>query len=134
MNRKCTFSGKTADLASMRDEVRCFLLDSGVEEGLSAAIVLGIDEACTNIIRHAYDGASKPFRIEMRRLKNRLRFVLRDYGIPCEKPKIQSRDLNEVRPGGLGVHIIQQVFDLVEYSPQARGTRLTLEKVTSETS
>ncbi len=128
MNRKWIFSGKTEDLASLREEVRAFLVDTNIEDDVSAAIVLGIDEACTNIIRHAYNGESRPFRIEMRRMRNRLRFILRDYGSPCERPKIQSRDLDEVRPGGLGVHIIQQVFEHVEYSPQAHGTRLTLEK------
>jgi anti-sigma regulatory factor (Ser/Thr protein kinase) len=131
VNRKWIFSGKTEDLASMREEVRGFLRETCIDDDVSEVIVLAIDEACTNIIRHAYKGEAKPFRIEMSRLKNRLRFVLRDYGIPCEKPKIQSRDLDEIRPGGLGVHIIQQVFDLVEYSPKARGTRLTLEKMTS---
>jgi len=115
----------------MREEVRGFLRETCIDDEVSEVIVLAIDEACTNIIRHAYKGDAKPFRIEMSRLKNRLRFVLRDYGIPCEKPKIQSRDLDQIRPGGLGVHIIQQVFDLVEYSPQSRGTRLTLEKMTS---
>lgn len=133
MKRKWTFSGKTEDLASLRDEVRAFLLDANVEDDVSAAIVLGIDEACTNIIRHAYNGESRPFRIEMRRLRSRLRFILRDYGSRCERQKIQARDLDEVRPGGLGVHIIQQVFEYVEYSPQARGTRLTLEKRISAT-
>ncbi len=131
MNRKRIFSGKTENLASMREEVRGFLRETCIDDDVSEVIVLAIDEACTNIIRHAYKGEAKPFRIEMSRLKNRLRFVLRDYGIPCEKPKIQSRDLDEIRPGGLGVHIIQQVFDLVEYSPKSRGTRLTLEKMTS---
>ena len=133
MKRKWIFSGKTEDLAALRDEVRAFLVDANVEDDVSAAIVLGIDEACTNIIRHAYNGESRPFRIEMHRLRSRLRFILRDYGSPCERPKIQARDLDEVRPGGLGVHIIQQVFEHVEYSPQARGTRLTLEKRISAT-
>jgi len=132
VNKKWIFSGKTADLASMREEVRKFMRETSFDNDVSEVIVLAIDEACTNIIRHAYKGEAKPFRIEMRRLQNRLRFVLRDYGIPCERQKFPSRDLDEIRPGGLGVHIIQRVFDLVEYSPQARGTRLTLEKMTSE--
>jgi anti-sigma regulatory factor (Ser/Thr protein kinase) len=127
MNRKWILSGKTEDLASARKEARGFLLAVGMEDELSATVVLAIDEACTNIIRHAYKGESKPFRIEMRLVRNRLRIILRDYGAPCGNPKTHVRDLNEVRPGGLGIHIIQQVFDRVEYSPQTRGTRLTLE-------
>jgi serine/threonine-protein kinase RsbW len=41
---------------------------------------------------------------------------------------IQGRSLGEVRPGGLGVHIIREVFDVVDYTPLETGTRLTLEK------
>ena len=127
MKRKWILSGKTEDLASARKEVRGFLLAVGMEDELSATVVLAIDEACTNIIRHAYKGEAKPFRIEMRLMRKRLRIILRDYGTPCGNPKTYIRDLNEVRSGGMGVHIIQQVFDRVDYSPQPRGTRLTLE-------
>ena len=90
--------------------------------------MLGLDEACTNIIRHAYRHNGKPVRLEMERLRDRVRFVLRDYGRPCDPKCIRSRDLEDVRPGGVGVHIIRQVFDYVIYEPRRRGTRLILEK------
>ena len=73
MNRKWILSGKTEDLAVAREQVRGFLFAVGMEDALSATIVLAIDEACTNIIRHAYQGEAKPFRIEMRLLRKRLR-------------------------------------------------------------
>jgi len=97
--------------------------------------VLALDEACTNIIHHAYgpirhaEGLDRrPVRLEMRVLRDRVRFRLRDYGKPCDPKKIKSRALEDIRPGGLGVHIIRHAFDHVDYSPQPRGTILTLEK------
>lgn len=90
---------------------------------------MALDEACTNIIRHAHEGFVKPVRLEMRWLRNRLRFVLRDYGRPFHQQKIPAKDIQVATLGGLGVFIIQEVFDRVDYSPQVRGTRLTLEKL-----
>ena len=89
---------------------------------------MALDEACTNIIRHAHEDFVKPVRLEMKWLKDRLRFVLRDYGRPFDPLTITSQDIQVTTPGGLGVFIIREVFDLVEYTPQVRGTRLTLEK------
>ena len=64
----------------------------------------------------------------MTALTRLVRFVLRDYGRSCDPAKIKSRELEDIRPGGLGVHIIKQAFDSVIYTPQPRGTRLVLEK------
>ena len=67
-------------------------------------------------------------RLEMEKLRDRVRFTLRDYGRSCDPEKIRSRALEDVRPGGVGVHIIKQIFDEVTYQPCARGTKLVLEK------
>jgi anti-sigma regulatory factor (Ser/Thr protein kinase) len=109
--------------------VRDFLGGSGFAEEEEARIVMALDEACTNIIRHAQAGVVKSVRLEMSRLRNRLRFVLRDYGKPFQPPAITVRDLKTIEPGGYGLLIIRTVFDHVDYSPQAKGTRLTLEKL-----
>ena len=127
--RKITFLGEPSRLAEIRDGAREFLAGAGFNEEDEARIVMALDEACTNIIRHAHEGFIKPVRLEMKWLKDRLRFVLRDYGRPFDPLRIQSQDIQVTTPGGLGVFIIREVFDLVEYTPQVRGTRLTLEKL-----
>lgn len=126
--RKITFLGEPSRLAEIRDEAREFLEGAGFNEEDEARIVMALDEACTNIIRHAHEGFIKPVRLEMNWLKDRLRFVLRDYGRPFDPLTIPAQDIQVTTPGGLGVFIIREVFDLVEYTPQVRGTRLTLEK------
>jgi anti-sigma regulatory factor (Ser/Thr protein kinase) len=127
--RKITFLSEPSRLAGIREGVREFLAGAGFNEEDEARIVMALDEACTNIIRHAHEDLVKPVRLEMKWLRDRLRFVLRDYGKPFHPLKVQSRDMKIVLPGGYGLFIIRTVFDHVDYTPQARGTRLTLEKL-----
>lgn len=128
MKRKFEFTSDTCRLAEVRAEARAFLAECGFEECAAELLILAIDEACTNIIRYAYGHECRPVRLQMERLRDRVRFVLRDYGRSCDPGKIRSRALEDIRPGGVGVHIIKQAFDHVEYEPRPRGTRLVLEK------
>lgn len=93
-------------------------------------ITLGVDEAVTNIMRHAYGGSlDGSVELETSCSNRRLCVTLRDYGKKVPLEQIHSRDLDEIRPGGLGVHIINAVFDSVEYdSSLPDGTILRLEK------
>ena len=125
--RVLEFPGKTGELGRVRSLLRDFLAGVVDDESIEQ-IVLAVDEACTNIIRHALEGDAKPVRLTCNLKGERLKIVLRDYGTPCDPARIKGRSIAEIRPGGLGVHIIQRVFDHVEYAPQPDGTRLTLEK------
>jgi len=128
MKKTIRFSSDTCHLADVRKEVRVFLAKNGFDDCAASLMVLALDEACTNVIRHAYAHERKPVRLEMTALRALVRFVLRDYGRSCDPSKIKSRALEDIRPGGLGVHIIKQAFDSVTYLPQPKGTRLVLEK------
>ena len=107
---------------------------SGFDSGTAGQIVLSVDEALANIIRHAYDNAEdQPIEISIQVTGSApervLRIRLRDYGKQVDPARIRSRDLEDVRPGGLGVHIIQECMDSMEYSPaEGGGTVLTLTK------
>ena len=50
-----------------------------------------------------------------------------DFAENVDLDSIQSRDLDDIRPGGLGVHIIHQVMDSVEYKNQPGATGNVLE-------
>ncbi len=54
-NRKVEFCSHTGNLALMRNFVRGFLDNLPFSEKERTLMVLGVDEACTNIIRHAYE-------------------------------------------------------------------------------
>ncbi len=132
MKQQLHFTSDSCQLAGVRQTARDFLGTCGFGECHTELLVLAIDEACTNIIRHAYGHEGKPIRLEMEKLRDRVRFTLRDYGRTCDLKRIRSRELEDIRPGGVGVHIIRQAFDYVKYEPCARGTRLILEKKFAE--
>ena len=106
----------------------------GFKECIIGRVVLSVDEALANIIKHAYEGdQDQPIKVELRPFRNGdgagLRVRLRDYGLVVDRSKIKSRDLADVRPGGLGVHIMTDCMDVVEYQPaDGGGTLLTMEK------
>jgi anti-sigma regulatory factor (Ser/Thr protein kinase) len=130
MKKKLTFLGDTCELAGVRRAAREFFHTCGYDECEAELLVVAIDEACTNVIRHAYHNTCRPVRLSLdRRRDGSLEVVLRDYGTPCDPTKIRGRTLGRFRPGGLGVHFIRRAFDEVHYLPQPRGTRLVMRKL-----
>ena len=93
-------------------------------------ITLAVDEACSNIIRHAYGGTSnQPIHVLCILHKNRLEVLLRDFGRKADESEFKSRELDDVRPGGLGVHLIKSVMDIVSYDNSfEQGNQLQLIK------
>jgi anti-sigma regulatory factor (Ser/Thr protein kinase) len=93
-------------------------------------IILAVDEACSNIIKHAYGGdPAHTITVTVADDAERFTVRLRDYGRQVDRSAIAPRDLADVRPGGLGTHFMQAAFDSINYDTgQGQGTLLTLEK------
>jgi anti-sigma regulatory factor (Ser/Thr protein kinase) len=123
-------------LAVVRAAVEKMCTQLGMDEHATGEMMLGVDEALTNVIRHAYEGSvDQPIDIELspcgscEERVDCLQVVIRDEGRSVPAEQIRSRDLDDIRPGGLGVHIMQTVMDHVEYTPRPDGgTVLTLRK------
>ncbi len=98
-------------------------------------IVLAVDEACTNIIRHTYHGDhGRSIEISCNNGNDLLEIVLRDCGPPLDLDRIRPRDLDEIRPGGLGTHFIRSVMDEVKYAHEEGGNSLRMVKRLHKTS
>lgn len=91
----------------------------------SRAIVRSVDEAVANVIRHAYKGqAGMPITVTCNRVwrgekvkpPEGLEILLQDSGEAADPKKLRGRPLEEVRPGGLGLHFMRQSMDEVEFS------------------
>lgn len=95
---------------------------------------LAIDEACTNIIKHAYKGdTSKEIVIKYKITPNQIKIVLEDKGLKADINKLKGRDLNDIRPGGLGIHFIKRIFDVFALDEKKKnGNRLILIKNLNE--
>lgn len=109
----------------------------GFPEPERRAVVLAVDEALTNIIRHAYCGqAERPIEVSFHRqqlhrdgvFREALEIVLEDQGVEVDPANLCGRPLEEVRPGGLGLHFIRESMDAVEFGRKNGRNQLRLVK------
>ncbi len=127
--KKIEFSSHTGNLAAMRCLVREFLDGYPFSEKERVLMVLGVDEACTNIIRYAYQlRDDQPIALSLEGLRTCVRMRLRDYGEQTTPDEMRGRAHDAVKPGGLGLHLIRNAFDKVDYVLKRRGTELVLTK------
>ena len=120
------------------DAIREFVGTAARQAGLSGrdvyAVQLAVDEACSNIIEHAYEGVSNgEIEIGCQAGDGQLTIVIHDHGKEFDistvrKPNL-GRDLSEREVGGLGVYLIHKLMDEVHFkSSKQTGNTLTLVK------
>jgi len=102
----------------------------GIKDTIIEDIKLAVDEACSNVIKHAYRGdTSKKIVIKYNNMQNGLAVIIEDNGIKANLKSIKGRSLDDVRPGGLGIHFIKRVFDVFKFDDKKKkGNRLILIK------
>ena len=88
------------------------------------------NEALYNIMRHAYRGKRNlPIITEFRKYKDRLVVWTKDYGVQVLRSEIRARPLDEFRRTGLGLYIMEEVMDHLNYDTSfEKGTELTMSK------
>jgi len=105
----------------------------GFPEILCGQISLAVDEALCNIINHGYekkpDGHIWLSVWALDQEPAQLRIVIEDRAKQVDPKLIRSRELDDIRPGGLGVYIIKEIMDDVTYEHrEGGGMRLTMSK------
>lgn len=123
----------------MRGAVEQLAASEGFSTTEAHGLVLAIDEALANVIKHGYGGlADQPITITLSGIRTDqgrrgIAIEVRDKGRQVDPQSICGRDLDDVRPGGLGVHIIRAVMDEAEYScPSDGGMCLRMVKFVTE--
>ncbi|MEW6108377.1 MAG: ATP-binding protein [Nitrospirota bacterium] len=103
---------------------------NGLDEGITDNLKLAVDEACSNVIKHAYRGnTSGNIVVKYKITKKNFKVVLEDSGIKTDVESLKGRSLEDIRPGGLGIHFIKRVFDTFELDEKKKtGNRLILIK------
>ena len=94
---------------------------AGFEERESRRIMLAVDEACTNVIRHSYSGdVSKRIVVTCQWEKDeRFEVLLKDFGKGVNPAFIEDFEKDDLtQPGGLGLCIMRQVMDDIRYNPE----------------
>jgi len=95
------------------------------------AIVLAIDEACTNIIRYAYNQCQNgEIQINVSTDGSQVIFRLHDFAKHVSKDCLKLKPTPDLKPGGLGVHLMQEVMDSVEFihTDACKGNILEMKK------
>lgn len=110
------------NLKVIRKEMKEILSKTELSKEDSGCIILAIDEACSNIIKHGYkNDYNQKIDLNIKLETNLLTISIIDNGISFDKNSIETRDIDEIKPGGLGIYIITQVMDRVEYTRTPEG-------------
>jgi len=123
-NKKSTgqlrVKSKTENLSEIRDFVSSKAREAGIPEITVENIILAVDEACTNIIKHAYKLSPEgEIIIKIEYDKEKFTVTIIDYGKSFEPDRVPLPDLQkyyrEHRVGGLGMYLMKSLMDDVEY-------------------
>jgi len=133
MARKLTVPGRYDRL----EQICAFVAEAAAEAGLdeieSSRCQLAVDEACTNIIEHGYDGEDKgQIEITCDARPGELMIAIQDWAARFDPtsvpdPRLDST-IEEMAIGGLGLYFMRQVMDAVEFSYENGVNKLTLIK------
>ena len=124
-------------LAPVRSMVLSLSERFGFDEVESGHLALAIDEALANVIRHGYDSSPDGrIWISFHLIEDPrpcFRIEIEDEGTQVDPESIVPRRLEDVRPGGLGVHIMREVTDTCDFEPRKPGgMRVILQKSPGE--
>ena len=112
-----------------REFIEAWSLTAGYPDLERGSIVLAADEAITNVIRHTYKSVpDKPIILSADIADGHFHLRLRDYGPPVDPEALKGRALEDIKPGGLGLHLLKVVFTTVEHTILPDGNEWHLAK------
>lgn len=122
-----------AQLAQVRSFVSRTGRDLGMENTAIDALILAVEEACSNVCRHAYGGECGQIELTIESANGDVQVVLRDWGAAFDPLAVPTPDvtapLEERSLGGLGVYLMQQLMDQVNFEFDGEtGNTLTMLK------
>ncbi|KAF2955901.1 ATP-binding protein [Marinitoga sp. 38H-ov] len=104
---------KTKYIKILRETMKYFLKLNDYNDNEQIFFMeLALNEAVANVIEHTYNfDEYKKIIIKFELINSMFNVYIRDFGEKVDIAKIKSRDLDDIKDHGLGVHIISQVFD-----------------------
>ena len=110
----------TENLQMIREFVLKIAFKAGFNEETQEQIALAVDEACTNVIKHAHHhDARRLMDIQIQTDMNKMRITITDKGSGFDVTKLKDPDLEkyikESKHGGLGIYLIKTLMDEVNY-------------------
>ena len=116
------YPATTEALVAVRSAVRELCRRVRCSEECGEQVVLAVNEACMNIIQHGYHfSKGQHFTLCLGVDDDMLIAHLLDNGMPATDADLRPRDIDELRPGGLGVRFMRELMDDVSYQPAPDG-------------
>ncbi len=103
------------NLKEIRKFVRSYIDECAGLDKYKDELVLAIDEACQNVVRHAYKETKGDIAVKLSYKNNNFIVSVEDDGTPVIPEKIKPRNLDDIKPGGLGTFFINQIMDSVSF-------------------
>ncbi len=126
------FKAQPENLKNIRDSLCTLLKNKGFNKDYSSDVVLAVDEACQNIIRHAYQFDEEGvIDLAVYLANNELSIELIDFASPVDPKCCDPKPRKNLSPGGLGTIFMNQLMDSVAYEcppPKGVGNKLVMTK------
>jgi serine/threonine-protein kinase RsbW len=134
-NNTICISSDTAELSKVREFILQNAIAFGFSDEQSYKISLAVDEACSNLIRHAFKlDAKNNIYIEIEISTGIFSVKILDNGIPFDPLTVESPDMKEYfkqfKHGGLGIYIMRSVMDEIKYFPSSNNNSCNILKLT----
>jgi serine/threonine-protein kinase RsbW len=128
-----TFPGRYACLADIAGIVKEKSAEAGLKADFTYAVESAVDEACSNIIEHAYEGENKgEIVLEFEIIDQGIKVRITDHGNPFDPDKVAppntSAPLSKRKPSGLGLYLMKKCMDEVNFQFSPGCNTLTMVK------
>jgi sigma-B regulation protein RsbU (phosphoserine phosphatase) len=133
ITRKLVLPNDIATIPQLNEFIDTVAEEVGLDMSLTMSLNLAIEEAVVNVMDYAYpEGQRGDVDIEVTADQQWLTFVISDTGIafdPTAKEDVDTTLSAEERPiGGLGIFLVRQLMDVIDYKREGNKNVLTLRK------
>ena len=136
MQRTIILNTDIGEVPQLSEFIDSFAEEAGIDFSLTMSLNLAMEEAVVNVMQYAYpQGTKGKVEILAESEGEEVTFVISDSGKAFDPTAKAEVDVNlnvEDRPiGGLGIHLVRQIMDSVEYKREDNKNVLTLRKNTA---
>ncbi len=133
MTKKLTLHNDVQQISKLADFVDAIAEETSIDPSLAMSLNLALEEAVTNVVMYAYPaGEEGDVDIVAELSDGSLLFTISDKGIPFDPTKKEDADITlgveERQIGGLGIFLVRQLMDTVEYERKDGYNILTMKK------
>ena len=133
ITRKLVLPNDIETIPQLNEFIDTVAEEVGLDMSLTMSLNLALEEAVVNVMDYAYlDGQKGDVDIEVTADQQWLTFVISDTGIAFDPTAQEDADTTlsaEERPiGGLGIFLVRQLMDAIDYKREGNKNVLTLRK------